>query len=49
MTVDGRAWVELRRSADRAVTTSPGLLSRHSFSYGAHYDPGDVASNSVNG
>ena len=42
MTVDGRAGVELRRSADRAVTTSPGLLSRHSFSYGTHYDPGDV-------
>jgi quercetin 2,3-dioxygenase len=34
--------MEVRRSADRAVTTSPGLLSRHSFSFGAHYDSGDV-------
>jgi hypothetical protein len=34
--------VEVRRSADRAVTTAPGLRSRHAFSYGAHYDPGDV-------
>jgi quercetin 2,3-dioxygenase len=42
VTVDGRAGVEVRRSADRAVTTSPGLLSRHSFSFGVHYDPGDV-------
>jgi len=42
VTVDGRARVEVRRSADRAVTTSPGLRSRHSFSFGAHYDPGDV-------
>lgn len=42
MTVDSRAGVELRRSADRGVTTSPGLLSWHSFSFGAHYDPGDV-------
>jgi quercetin 2,3-dioxygenase len=42
VTVDGRAGVEVRRSADRAVTISPGLLSRHSFSFGAHYDPGDV-------
>ena len=31
--------VELRRAADRAVTTTPWLKSRHSFSFGDHYDP----------
>lgn len=30
--------VELRRSADRAVTRTDWLESRHSFSYGSHYD-----------
>jgi quercetin 2,3-dioxygenase len=31
--------VQIRRSADRAVTTTPWLKSRHSFSFGEHYDP----------
>jgi redox-sensitive bicupin YhaK (pirin superfamily) len=31
--------VHIRRSADRAVTTTPWLSSRHSFSFGDHYDP----------
>jgi quercetin 2,3-dioxygenase len=31
--------VEIRRSADRAVTTTSWLTSRHSFSFGDHYDP----------
>jgi quercetin 2,3-dioxygenase len=31
--------VEIRRAADRAVTTTPWLKSRHSFSFGDHYDP----------
>jgi quercetin 2,3-dioxygenase len=31
--------VEIRRAADRAVTTTPWLTSRHSFSFGDHYDP----------
>ena len=31
--------VEIRRAADRAVTTTPWLKSRHSFSFGGHYDP----------
>jgi quercetin 2,3-dioxygenase len=33
------AGVEIRRAADRAVTTTPWLTSRHSFSFGDHYDP----------
>jgi len=31
--------VELRRAAERAVTTTPWLKSRHSFSFGDHYEP----------
>ncbi len=31
--------VEIRRAADRAVTTTPWLRSRHSFAFGDHYDP----------
>jgi quercetin 2,3-dioxygenase len=31
--------VEIRRAADRAVTTTSWLTSRHSFSFGDHYDP----------
>jgi quercetin 2,3-dioxygenase len=30
---------EIRRAADRAVTTAPWLTSRHSFSFGDHYEP----------
>jgi quercetin 2,3-dioxygenase len=30
---------EIRRAADRAVTTTSWLKSRHSFSFGDHYDP----------
>src|SRR6201997_5585350 len=33
------ATVELRRAADRAVTTTSWLKSRHSFSFGDQYDP----------
>jgi redox-sensitive bicupin YhaK (pirin superfamily) len=33
------ATVEIRRAADRAVTTTSWLESRHSFSFGDHYDP----------
>jgi quercetin 2,3-dioxygenase len=33
------AIVDIRRAADRAVTTTPWLTSRHSFSFGDHYDP----------
>jgi redox-sensitive bicupin YhaK (pirin superfamily) len=34
---------DLRRAADRFLTTQPGITSRHSFSFGAHYDPENVA------
>jgi redox-sensitive bicupin YhaK (pirin superfamily) len=34
--------VEVRRSADRPATRADGLVSRHSFSFGTHYDPGNV-------
>jgi quercetin 2,3-dioxygenase len=33
------ATVQLRRAADRAVTKTSWLTSRHSFSFGDHYDP----------
>jgi len=34
-----RAKAEIRRAADRSVTSTPWLKSRHSFSFGDHYDP----------
>jgi redox-sensitive bicupin YhaK (pirin superfamily) len=36
------ATVEIRRAADRAVTKTAWLNSRHSFSFGDHYDPGNT-------
>ncbi len=36
------ATVQIRRAADRAVTTTSWLNSRHSFSFGDHYDPGNT-------
>src|SRR6202007_733390 len=33
------ATAEIRRATDRAVTTTSWLNSRHSFSFGDHYDP----------
>ena len=33
------ATAEIRRAADRAVTTTSWLKSRHSFSFGDRYDP----------
>jgi redox-sensitive bicupin YhaK (pirin superfamily) len=33
---------EIRRAADRAVTTTSWLNSRHSFSFGDHYDPANT-------
>lgn len=33
------ATVDIRRAADRSVTRTPWLESRHSFSFGDHYDP----------
>jgi quercetin 2,3-dioxygenase len=34
--------IEVRRAADRFTTRTEWLTSRHSFSFGAHYDPGNV-------
>ena len=34
--------IDVRRSAARFTTQDPGLTSRHSFSFGTHYDPGNV-------
>ena len=34
--------VEIRRGTRRFVTRDEGLLTRHSFSFGAHYDPDNV-------
>ena len=34
--------VEVRRAADRMATRADWLDSRHSFSYGSHYDPGNT-------
>lgn len=36
------AHAQIRRAADRAVTTTPWLTSRHCFSFGDHYDPGNT-------
>ncbi|MCV7382950.1 pirin family protein [Mycolicibacter longobardus] len=33
---------DVRRAADRAVTTTPWLNSRHSFSFNDYYDPGNT-------
>lgn len=33
------ATLDIRRAADRGVTTTPWLQSRHSFSFGDHYQP----------
>jgi redox-sensitive bicupin YhaK (pirin superfamily) len=40
--LDGRV-IEVRRAADRFTTRTDWLTSRHSFSFGPHYDPGNVA------
>ena len=34
--------VDVRRAADRFRTRTPWLDSRHSFSFGGHYDPDDT-------
>jgi redox-sensitive bicupin YhaK (pirin superfamily) len=39
----GEPRIELRRAGQRFVTTADGIVSRHSFSYGRHYDPRNVA------
>jgi quercetin 2,3-dioxygenase len=34
--------ITVRRAEDRFTTPGDGLTSRHSFSFGVHYDPADV-------
>jgi quercetin 2,3-dioxygenase len=34
--------IDVRRAADRFTTRTDWLTSRHSFSFGAHYDPSNV-------
>jgi redox-sensitive bicupin YhaK (pirin superfamily) len=34
--------VEVRRASERFVTRSPGVETRHCFSFGRHYDPANV-------
>ena len=36
------ATVDVRRSADRGVTTAPGVETRHAFSFGHHHEPGNT-------
>jgi len=36
------ATIDIRRARDRACTTTPWLTSRHSFSFGDHYDPANT-------
>ena len=35
--------VEIRRGTDRYLTRGEGYFTRHSFAFGAHYDPENVA------
>ena len=35
--------MDVQRSADRFVTETRDVTTRHSFSYGAHYDPDNIA------
>lgn len=35
--------VDVRRSGDRFVTRTPGIQTWHSFSFGPHYDPGNIS------
>lgn len=39
---EGGLEIDVRRSAHRAVTLGEGVASRHSFSFGSHYDPDNV-------
>src|SRR5882757_5908093 len=41
--MESRAKRSIRRGDDRAMTVEPGIVGRHCFSYGPHYDPGNVA------
>ncbi len=34
--------IDVRRAGERFTTTADGITTRHSFSFGAHYDPANV-------
>jgi quercetin 2,3-dioxygenase len=34
--------IDVRRAAERFTTRAEGIVTRHSFSFGTHYDPGNV-------
>ena len=34
--------IDVRRAADRFETHADGIVSRHSFSFGPHYDPANT-------
>jgi redox-sensitive bicupin YhaK (pirin superfamily) len=38
----GQPRIEVRRGAERFATAEDGRVTRHSFSFGRHYDPSDV-------
>jgi redox-sensitive bicupin YhaK (pirin superfamily) len=42
-----RPQLDVRRAADRFVTRTDWATTRHSFSFGAHYDPGNVGFGSL--
>jgi redox-sensitive bicupin YhaK (pirin superfamily) len=37
--IDGHRTIDVRRAADRLESRAGGVLSRHSFAFGPHYDP----------
>jgi len=39
--------IEVRRAGSRFTTTAPGRVTRHSFSFGAHYDPSNTSFGSL--
>lgn len=40
--VPERKQIQVRRAADRFITRTDGIESRHAFSFGTHYDPDNV-------
>ena len=39
--------IEVRRAETRFTTTAPGRVTRHSFSFGTHYDPANTSFGSL--
>ncbi|WP_246456367.1 pirin family protein [Nocardioides mesophilus] len=40
---EGPQRLQVRRAGERFETVAPGIRTRHSFSFGRHYDPGNTA------